>query len=54
MYKEPDIDTKRKSKCIKWIGHVTRSTDDRLTKMVVKEVPAGRRPLGILRYIWII
>jgi hypothetical protein len=52
MYKSPDIVTEIKVRRLEWLGHVIRTEDVHLPKMVFNAKPKGRRGVGRPRLRW--
>jgi hypothetical protein len=46
MYKSPDIMTEIKVRRLEWLGHIIRTKDTHLPKMVFNAIPEGRRGVG--------
>jgi hypothetical protein len=53
MYKSPDIVTDIKVIRLVWLGHVMRTEDTRLPKMVFNAKPEGRRGVDRPRLRWL-
>jgi hypothetical protein len=53
MYKSPDIMTEIKVRRLVWLGHVIRTENTRLPKMVFNAKPEGRRKVGRPRLRWL-
>jgi hypothetical protein len=53
VYKSPDIVTEIKARRLEWLGHVVRTEDTRLPKMVFNAKPEGRRVVGRPRLRWL-
>lgn len=52
LFGEPDIVREMKSKRLQWAEHLRRLTDNRTMKLVWKEAPVSKRPLGRPRLRW--
>lgn len=52
LYNSPSIVQEIKSNRLRWLGHVQRSNDSRLIKMVWEEAPNNKRPLGRPKLRW--
>jgi hypothetical protein len=53
MYKSPDIVTEIKVRRLEWLGHVVRTEDTSLPKMVFNAKPDGRRGVARPRLRWL-
>ena len=53
MYSSPNIVRVRKSRRMKWGGHVARMGEERGVYRVLVEKPEGKRPLGRPRRRWV-
>jgi hypothetical protein len=53
MYKSPDIVTEIKVWRLEWLGHVVRTEDTYLPKMVFNAKPEGRCGVGRHRLRWL-
>jgi hypothetical protein len=53
VYKSLDIVTEIKVRRLEWLGHVVRTEDTRLPKMVFNAKPEGKRGVGRPRLRWL-
>jgi hypothetical protein len=53
MCKTPNIMTEFKVRRLEWLGHVIRTEDSRLPKMIFNTKPDGKRGVGRPRLRWL-
>jgi len=53
LYPSPNIVRVKKSRRMRWVGHVARMGEERGVYRVLVEKPEGRRPMGRPRRRWV-